>query len=195
MSTFTPAISCLTTSNLPWFMDLTFQVPMQYYSLQHWTLLLSPVTPTTGCCFCFGSIPSFLLELFLHWSPVACWAPTNLGNSSLSILSFCLFILLMGFSRQECWNGLPFPSLVDHIFQNFPPWPVHLGWPYRAWLIVSWRSHRKPLVFLNQGFCLIVFSSNSLCSQTDQGISCHLHSTISRIKVTDNFGCTLAWPQ
>ena len=27
--TFTLAISCLTTSNMPWFMDLTFQVPMQ----------------------------------------------------------------------------------------------------------------------------------------------------------------------
>ena len=47
MSTFTLAISCLTTSNLPWFMDLTFQVPMQYCSLQHWTLLLSPVASTT----------------------------------------------------------------------------------------------------------------------------------------------------
>ena len=22
--------------------------------------------------------------------------------------------------------------------QNSPPWPVHLGWPYMAWLIVSW---------------------------------------------------------
>ena len=33
MSTFTLAISCLTTCNLPWFMDLTFQVPMQYCSL------------------------------------------------------------------------------------------------------------------------------------------------------------------
>ena len=32
---FTLAISCLTTSNLPWFMDLTFQVPMKYCSLQH----------------------------------------------------------------------------------------------------------------------------------------------------------------
>ena len=27
--------SLLITSNLPWFMDLTFQVPMQYFSLQH----------------------------------------------------------------------------------------------------------------------------------------------------------------
>ena len=87
---FTLAISCLTTSNLPWFLDLTLQVPMQYCSLQHWTLLLSPVPSTTGCCFCFGSIPSFSLELFLHWSPVAYWAPTDLESSSFSILSFCL---------------------------------------------------------------------------------------------------------
>ena len=37
-------------------MDLTFQPPMQYCSLQHQTLLPSPVTYTAGCCFCFGSI-------------------------------------------------------------------------------------------------------------------------------------------
>ena len=111
-------MSCLTTSNLPWFMDLTFQVPMQYCSLQHWTLLLSPVTSTTGCCFCFGSIPSFFLELFLYWSPVAYWAPTDPGSSPFSILSFCLFIQFMGFSRQEYWNGLPFPSPVDHILSD-----------------------------------------------------------------------------
>ena len=43
MSMFTLAICCLTISNLPSFMDLTFQVPMQYCSLQHQTLLPSPV--------------------------------------------------------------------------------------------------------------------------------------------------------
>ena len=115
MLTFTLAISCLTTSNLPWFMDLLLQVPMQYCSLQHQTLLLSPVPSTTGCCFCSGSVPSFFLELFLLWSPVAYWAPTNLGSSSFSVLSFCLLILFMGFSRQEYWSGLPFPSPVDHV--------------------------------------------------------------------------------
>ena len=111
MSTFTLDISCLTTSNLPWFMDLTFQVPMWYCSLQHWTLLLSPVTSTTGCCFCFGSISSVFLELFLHWSPVVFLTPT----SSFFVLSFYIFILFMLFSRQEYWSGLPFPSPVDHI--------------------------------------------------------------------------------
>ena len=79
-----------TTSNLPWFMDLTFQVSMQYCSLQHWNLLLSPVTSTNGWCCCFGSVPSFFLELFPHWSPVAYWAPTDLGSSSFSVLSFCV---------------------------------------------------------------------------------------------------------
>ena len=74
-------------------MDLTFQIPMQYCSLQHRTLLPSPVTSTTGWCFCFGYVSSFFLELFIHWSPVAYQAPTNLGSSSFSVLSFCLFIL------------------------------------------------------------------------------------------------------
>ena len=127
MSMFSLAISCLTTSNLPRFIDLTFQVPMQYCTLQHQILLLAPVASTAGYCFCFGSIPSFFLELFLHWSPVAYWAPTEPGSSPFSILSFCLFILFMGFSRQEYWRGLPFPSPVDHTVSylstmTYPAW-------------------------------------------------------------------------
>ena len=78
---YTLAISCLTTSNLPWFMDLTFWVHMQYCSVQHWTLLPSPVTSTNGCCFCFGLASSFLLELFLCSSPVACGTPIDRGGA------------------------------------------------------------------------------------------------------------------
>ena len=135
MSTFTLAISYLTTSNLPWFMDLTFQVPMQYCSLQHQTLLLSPVTSTAGYCFCFGPIPSFFLELFLHWCPVAYWAPNDLGSSSFGILSFCLFLLFMGFSRQEYWSGLPFPS-------PFPSFKVRSS----SWALLEqpWRDTPCP---------------------------------------------------
>ena len=88
MSMFILAISCLITSNLPWFLDLTFQVLMQYCSLQHHILLPSPVTSTTSCCFCFASISSFFPELFLHSSLVAYWAPTDLGSSSFSVLFF-----------------------------------------------------------------------------------------------------------
>ena len=96
MSVFTLAIFCLTTSNLPWFMDLTFQVSMQYCCLQHQTSFPSPIISTTGCCICFGSLSSFFLESVLHWSPVAYWAPTDLGSSSFSVLSFCLFLLSWG---------------------------------------------------------------------------------------------------
>ena len=34
------------------------------------------------------------------------------------VVSFCLFILFMGFSRQEYWSDLPFPSPVDHILSE-----------------------------------------------------------------------------
>ena len=124
---FTLAISCLTTCNLPWLMDLTFQVPMQYWSLQHRTLLPSPVTSTTWHCFHFDSISLFSLELFLLSYPVAYWAPTDLGSSSFRVLSFCLFILFMGFSRQEYWSGLPFPSPVDHILSELST-TTHPSW-------------------------------------------------------------------
>ena len=108
-------------------MDLTFQVPMQYCSSQHQTLLSSLVTSTTGCCFCFGSVSSFFLELFLHSSLVAYWIPTSLGSSSFSVLSFCLFIPFMGFSRQEYWNGLPFPSAVDYVLSELST-VTHPSW-------------------------------------------------------------------
>ena len=115
-------------------MDLTFQVPIQYCSLQHRTLLLLPVTFTAGHRFCFGSFTYFFLELFLHSSPVTYWAPTNLGSSSFSVLSFCLLILSMGFSRQEYWSDLPFSSPADHILSALstmicPSWVTPHGMP------------------------------------------------------------------
>ena len=50
----------------------------------------------------------------------AYWTTTNLGCSSFSVISLCLFILFMRqlFSRQEYWSGLPFPSLVDHVLSE-----------------------------------------------------------------------------
>ena len=118
MLMFTHGISCLTSSKIPWFMDLTFQVPMQYCSLQHLAWLPSAVISTTGCCFCFDSTSSFFLELLLHGSLVAYWASTDLGSSSFSVLSFCLLILFMEFSRKEYWSGLPFASPVDYILSE-----------------------------------------------------------------------------
>ena len=127
------------------------------------TLLLSPVTSPAGYCFCFGAIPSFFLELFLHWSPVAYWAPTDLGSFSFSILSFCLFILFMGFSRQEYWSGLPFPSPVDQILSDLstmtrPSWVAP-----RAWLSFIELDKAVVLVWLDWlVFCDHGFSVSAL---------------------------------
>ena len=135
MLTFTLAISCLTTSNLPWFMDLRFQVPMQYCSLQHRNLLPSPVIHNWVLFLLWLHL--FFLELFLHWSPVACWAPIDLGSSSFSVLSFCLFILFIGLQGKNTEVVCHFLLQWTTFCQNSPPWPILLGWPYTSWLIVS----------------------------------------------------------
>ena len=67
-------------------------------------LLSSPSSPTFNLFQHQGLFQESALRIRWpkYWrSPVAYWAPTNLGSSSFSILSFCLFILFMGFSRQD----------------------------------------------------------------------------------------------
>ena len=111
-------------------MDLTFQVPIQYYSLQHWALLSPPDAFITERHFCFGPATSFFLELLviaLCSSSVAYWTHANLGSSSSGVISFCLFILFMGFSRQEYWNGLPFPPLGKYVLSELSTM-THLFW-------------------------------------------------------------------
>ena len=79
---------------------------------RHRTLLLSPVTSTAGYSFCFGSIPSFFLELFLHSSPVAYWAPTNLGSSFFQCPIFLCFHTVRGVLKARIlkWFAIPFSS-------------------------------------------------------------------------------------
>ena len=154
-------------------MDLTFQVPMQYCSLQHQTLFLSPVPSTTGHCFCFGSIPSFFLDLFLHWSPLAYWAPT--GRCSNQPGEF-LFQYSINFpiptvhgalkARILKWFAIPFSSGPHS--QTSLPWPGRLGWPHTAWLsfieldkaVVLWADW---LVFCDCSFnvCHLMPSCNT----------------------------------
>ena len=97
---------------------------MQYCSLQHQTLLLSPDTSTTGHCFHFGSASSLLLELFLLSSPVEYWAPNNLVSSSFSVISFCLLILFMQFSGK---NAEVVCHSVDRILSELSTM-IHPSW-------------------------------------------------------------------
>ena len=132
------AISCLTTSSLSWVMNLTLQVPIQYCSLQHWTLLSPPDTSTTEHHFCFRPATSCFPELFviaLCSSPVVYWTHSNLGVSS-SDKYFCLFILSLGFFRQEYWNGLPFPPPTEQILSEL------FTMTYLYWVALHGMAHR-----------------------------------------------------
>ena len=112
----------------------------------------------TGCCFHFGSISSFFLELFLHSSPVAYWhLPTwGVHFSMLYLFAFSYY----SWDSQGKNTDVVCHSLLQWttFCQNSPPWPVRLGWPYRAWLIVSlsyrrlWFMWSVWLIFCDCGF-------------------------------------------
>ena len=180
MSTFTLAISCLTTSYLPWFRGLTFQVAMQYCSLHHRTLLLSTVTSTTGFFFFWqGSISSFFLELFLHWSPVAYWAPTQLESSSSSVLSFCLSYCSWSSQGKNtevvCYSLIQWSTLC----QNPPPWPIHLGWPCPARL--SFIELDKAVVHVIRLVTFLWLWFQSVCPLMPSLSTYHLIGVIKNI--------------
>ena len=156
MSVFTLAISWLTMSCLPWLVGLIFHIPMQYCSSQHETLLSPPDTSTTEHHFCFGPTASFFLKLLviaLYSSPVGYWTPSNCKGkcSSSVVISFCLFILFMGFFRQECWSGLLFPPPVDHSLSELftmtcPSWVALHSLAHSIIKLCKSLSHEKIVI-------------------------------------------------
>ena len=70
MSMFTLAISYLTTSNLPWFMDITFQIPMQHCSYSIGLYFHHQSHPQLGLVFALAQPLHSFLSYFstdLHW--------------------------------------------------------------------------------------------------------------------------------
>ena len=63
---------------------------------------------------------------------------------SSGVISFCLFILLTEFLRQEYWSGLPFPSPVDHILSELFTM-THLSWVALHDMAHIFTELRKPL--------------------------------------------------
>ena len=101
--------------------EVTFQCALLYQEVHH--------PSTAGCCFCFVSVSSFYLELFLHSSTVAYWAPTDLGSFSFSVLSLCLFMLFMGFTEVVCHSLLQWTMFC----KNSPPWSIRPQ-PIQLWI-------------------------------------------------------------
>ena len=71
---------------------------------------------------------------------------------------FLPFHTIHGFSRQEYWSSLPFPSAVDHVLSEMSTMTCPFWWPYTAWLIDSlsqtrqWSMWSDWLVFCDFGF-------------------------------------------
>ena len=160
MLMFTLAISCLTTSNLPWFMDLTFQVPMQYCCLQHRTLLPSPVTSTAVCCFLLGSISLFLDVCDNKWvaldrnqdhSVIFVIEPKSciLGSYHL-LLDHAQFTLIHGPNIPGSYAILLF-TVSDFNFttRHIHNWALLLLWPaalsFQELLVIAFWS--SPVIY------------------------------------------------
>ena len=152
MSVFTLAISCLTTSSLPWFMNLIFQVPMQCCSLQPRTLLSSPDPSTMEHHFHFSPDASLFLELLviaLHsspvnylntfWPEVGGWGGSLIFVSYLFVFPYCPWGSLGKDTGLDCHFLLQWTAFC----QNSSLWPVHLGWSCMDWLIAS-LSYASP---------------------------------------------------
>ena len=124
-------ISSLTTSNLPWFRDLTFLFLLFFtildfiFTARHihiWTSFLlwpSYFILSGAISNCPLLFPSRMLDTL--------W----LGGSSV-VICFLPFHAVRGFSRQDYWRGISFPPPVDNILSKLFIWPICLV--FEAWL-------------------------------------------------------------
>ena len=103
------------TSNLPWFMVLTIPgfYAIFFFTASDFTSITSHIHNWVLFFLCFHLfILSGVISPLFSSSILDTFWP---GASSSGVIVFCLFILFMGFSWQEYWSGLPFPSPVNHI--------------------------------------------------------------------------------
>ena len=101
---------------------------------------------------------------FLHWSPVAYWAPTDLGSSSFSILSFLPFHTVHGVLKARILKRFAIPfSSGPHSVRPLHHDPPVLGCPMgMAWF--HWvRQGCDPSVIRLTSF----LSTVSVCLPAD----------------------------
>ena len=140
---FTLAISFFITSNLPWFVDLTSQVPMQYCSLQqsefasitshiyNWVLLFLWL-----CLFVLSGVISPLIStsmLGTHWLIFQC--------PIFFAFSYCSWGSQGKNTEVTCHSLLQWTTFCH----SSPPWPIH-------WVRQGCGMWSDWLVFCDCGF-------------------------------------------
>ena len=151
MLMFKLAISCLTTTGLPLFMDLTFHVPLNIvlYNISlyltnrynhHWVsfplwhshFILSEVISNCPLLFFSSILDTFLPHL---------QKGSHLQVSYHFAFSYCSWSSL----GKNPGTGCHFLLQWAPMHHNSSLWLVHLGWSCMAWLIASLR-YAIPLV-------------------------------------------------
>ena len=92
---------------------------------------------------------------------------------------FCLFMLFMGFSRQEYRNGLPFPSSVDHDLSEFSnmtlPWGLILApqplYPGKCLYNRTTDTSQEDVWLLNENMALSIRPAH-LAGAVNQLLDC-----------------------
>ena len=139
MSVFNLAVSYLIMSSFPWFMDITFQIPIQYCSWQLQTLLSPPDTQLI----CFGPLASFLLvvQFLSHDQHFATqWTVASQASVSFTIsqtlLKFMFIESVMPSNHLALCHPLLLPSVFPSIrvFSNVSV--LCIRWP-KFWSLAS----------------------------------------------------------
>ena len=149
MSVFTVVISCLTPSNLPWFIDPTFQVPRQYHSLQHWN---------------FTSITSHIH----NWALFSLWLCLFILSGGISPL----------FSRCILSNYQPEEFIFQcHIF--FPFYTLHGALKVRMlkWFAIPFSNGHRFVRNVNESICHLG-RNEIFCLQHWFSVGCRVESPV-----------------
>ena len=104
---------------------------MQYCSLQHRTLLLSPVTSTLFLLWLHPFILSGIISLLISCSIFSTYQLREFIFQYPIILPFHTVHVVLKATTLK-WLAISFSSGPHS--QTSPPWPVRLGWPHMAWL-------------------------------------------------------------
>ena len=135
MSTFILAISCLTTSNLPLIHgpNIPGSCAILLFIASDLASITSPIHNGVLCLLWLHPfILSGVISPLVSSSILGTYWP---GEFIFQCPIFLPFHTVHGFSRQEYWSGLPFPSPVNHILSDLsimthPSWVALHGTPH-----------------------------------------------------------------